>query len=173
MKHMSRALVLAMSLSVLAVAANAANTYFLTDRNGQVLFPISPPNRATGGPGAIDNMAIGQTTPAPGSFSQVVPTGTIPTIASGACGAGTNGTVVAGSVNQSGKITIGATATTACAITFAGTMSPVAKSCVIAPMNAAAANATNAGGFVGAPTGTGFTITGIALASTNWSYQCW
>lgn len=50
-------------------AVQAANTIFLTDKNGQISFPISPPNRANSTPGAIDNMAIGQTTPAPGSFT--------------------------------------------------------------------------------------------------------
>jgi len=60
--------VLAIALS-LAPAARAGNTTFLTDRNGQVVFPISPPNRASPAPGAIDNMAIGQTTPAPGKFT--------------------------------------------------------------------------------------------------------
>lgn len=50
-------------------AAYAGNTTFLTDKNGQITFPFSPPNRATGGPAAIDNTAIGQTTPAPGTFT--------------------------------------------------------------------------------------------------------
>lgn len=49
--------------------AFAGNTIFLTDRNGQITFPISPPNRATGGPGFIDNMTIGATTPQPGTFT--------------------------------------------------------------------------------------------------------
>lgn len=43
-------------------------TIFLTDRAGQIPFPFGPPNRATGGPGAIDNMAIGQSTPRNGKF---------------------------------------------------------------------------------------------------------
>lgn len=49
--------------------AQGASTIFLTDRNGQIAFPILPPNRATGAAGSIDNMAIGQTTPKPGSFT--------------------------------------------------------------------------------------------------------
>lgn len=166
----SRAFAVALLLS--SSAAVAADTIFLTDKNGQIRFPFSPPNRATGAPGSIDNMAIGGTTPAKVTSSQLVPSSSAPTIASGACGTGTNGAVVAGSTNQSGQITIGASAATTCAVVFSATLSPAPKACVIAPMNAAAAASGTAGGFVGAPTGTGFTITGLALASTNWSYQC-
>lgn len=58
-------------------AARAGNTYFLTDKNGQVLFPLSPPSRATGAPGAIDNMTIGGTTQAPlGASTLKVDSGT-------------------------------------------------------------------------------------------------
>lgn len=57
------------ALAVLATPLLAGNTVFLTDRNGQITFPISPPNRANSTPGAIDNMTIGATTPAPGTFS--------------------------------------------------------------------------------------------------------
>jgi hypothetical protein len=61
-------------LSILALLfgvapARAGNTVFLTDRNGQITFPLSPPNRATSGPGLIDNMDIGNTTPKAGSFT--------------------------------------------------------------------------------------------------------
>jgi hypothetical protein len=51
--------------------AKAGNTTLLTDRNGQVVFPISPPNRANSTPGALDNTIIGATTPAPGSFTTI------------------------------------------------------------------------------------------------------
>lgn len=47
----------------------AGNTNFLTERNAAITFPFSPPNRATGGPGVIDNMNIGSTTPKAGSFT--------------------------------------------------------------------------------------------------------
>lgn len=56
---------------LLPAAAQGANTIFLTDRNGQIPFPILPPNRATGAAGSIDNMAIGQTTPRAGAFSSL------------------------------------------------------------------------------------------------------
>lgn len=69
-RHPLRLAILALAALTLAtIGVQAGTTYFLTDRNGQIPFPISPPNRATGGPGAIDNMAIGQTTPAAGAFT--------------------------------------------------------------------------------------------------------
>lgn len=62
--------IVAAALASFALApAFAGNTTFLTDRNGQQVFPISPPNRANSTPGAIDNMTIGATTPAPGNFT--------------------------------------------------------------------------------------------------------
>ena len=56
-------------LALLGKPAHAGNTNFLTERNGAITFPFSPPNRATSGPGAIDNMDIGTTTPKAGSFT--------------------------------------------------------------------------------------------------------
>lgn len=57
------------SAMIVAVApAHAGNTNFLTEK-GTINFPVSPPNRATPGPGAIDNMTIGATTPRPGHFT--------------------------------------------------------------------------------------------------------
>lgn len=63
--------------ALLAVAAytpahsQATSTIFLTDRNGQIPFPILPPNRATGAAGSIDNMIIGGTTPRAGTFTSL------------------------------------------------------------------------------------------------------
>lgn len=157
-------------LLIAALPARAGNTNFLTEKNAAITFPISPPNRATGGPGLIDNMTIGATTPAPATFSQIIPGGAVPTIASGACGTTTNGTIVAGSTNNSGRITVGAAAATACAISFSATLTPVPKACTFAPMNALAVSAA---AFIGAPTGTGFTLTTAgSFANTNWAYQC-
>ena len=63
---------LALPLSAAVPArAQSANTIFLTDRNGQIAFPILPPNRATSAPGKIDNMDIGTTTPKAGSFTSL------------------------------------------------------------------------------------------------------
>lgn len=49
--------------------AASCNTIFLTDKNGNISFPLCPPNRATSAPGLLDNMAIGQSVPAPGNFT--------------------------------------------------------------------------------------------------------
>jgi hypothetical protein len=72
-----RKFLIAAIITMLSVAAFAGNTTFLTDRNGQVVFPISPPNRATSAPGAIDNMTIGATTPAPATFSSITSKGAV------------------------------------------------------------------------------------------------
>ncbi len=93
-----------------------------------------------------------------------------PTISSGNCGATTNGTIVAGSTNQSGQITIGAGAATSCTVSFSATITaPVA--CLFSPANATAAASTTLAR-IGAPTSTAFIITGAVLASTNWAYIC-
>lgn len=75
---MYRSLKLTLAASVLASVlvsapafAQPANTIFLTDKNGQIPFPILPPNRATGAPGSINNMTIGGTTPGVGSFTAI------------------------------------------------------------------------------------------------------
>lgn len=154
-----------------ASPAKAANTIFLTDKNANISFPLSPPNRATGAPGAMDNMAIGATTPAPGSFSQIIPAGGLPTIASGACGTTTNGAVVAGSTNQSMQITIGSATTTSCTISFSKTLSPVPKSCTFSPMTAASAG-SGVVASIAAPSGTGVVLSGTALTSTSWAIHC-
>ena len=64
---------LAFILLTFTTPARAAqcNTYFLTDRVGQLSFPFCPPDHSPPGPGLIDNMAIGQSVPAPGSFSSL------------------------------------------------------------------------------------------------------
>lgn len=49
--------------------ASAGNTNLLTEKNGAITFPISPPNKATSGPGALDNTDIGTTTPKAGKFT--------------------------------------------------------------------------------------------------------
>jgi hypothetical protein len=166
-------LVLAVLLAMLAPRqAHAENTIFLTDRNGQLSFPISPPNRATSAPGAIDNMAIGVTTPSIGRFTQMQPGGNAPAIASGACGTGTNGAIVAGSTSASGQLTIGAAATTTCTATFTPALTVAPKSCTFFPMNAAAAATGTTIAYGSAPTTAGFVLNGAALANANYAYQC-
>ncbi len=165
------ALTLAGSLISFAAPVKAANTTFLTDKNGNQVFPMSPPTRSPAAPGAIDNMAIGVTTPALGRFSPLQLGGALPTIASGACGTTTNGAVVAGSTNNSGQITIGAAATTACPVSFNG-LTKAPKSCTLFPMNAAAAATGTTVAYVSALSAASFTLTGSALANANYAYQC-
>lgn len=72
--------VLACLLLALISPARAAqcNTIFLTDKNGNISFPLCPPNRASGAPGLLDNMSIGSQVPAPGVFSSIVNNDTTP-----------------------------------------------------------------------------------------------
>ena len=108
---------------------------------------------------------------AAGPFSGVVVTsGAIPTIASGACGATTNGTLAAGSRTNSGQVVIGAASTTVCTVTFAAAL-PAAPFCTIYPSNAAA-SATTVLAYVSSNTVNGFVITGSILANTDFNYIC-
>lgn len=99
-----------------------------------------------------------------------VGTGSVPTIASGACGAGANGTIAAGSRSNAGTVQIGAVATTTCTVVFAAAMT-TAPVCVFAPADSAGVGATVLA-FVSANTVNGFVITGTALASVNFNYIC-
>ena len=94
--------------------------------------------------------------------------GTAPSIASGACGTGTNGSVAG--TDQSGVITVGASATTACAVTFGTTMG-AAPHCTFSPATAASAALTVLA-YVSATGTGGFTISGSAMASTSFEYLC-
>ena len=97
-----------------------------------------------------------------------------PTIASGACGATTNGTILAGSNDHIGVVQIGAAATTTCTITFSSTWTTAPIACLISPSNAAAAAWATTVAFVNpANITTGqWVITGTALANANYSYRC-
>ncbi len=101
--------------------------------------------------------------------AQIVTTFGTPTIASGACGTGSNGTI--SGANQSGIITIGASATTTCTISFSTTI-VAPNACLIFPGNAAAAAAATTVARVGTPSTTQWVITGAVLASTVYSYIC-
>lgn len=92
MKKVLLPALIALGMVALAhVSAYAGNSTLLTDK-GQITFPFSPPNQAQSLPGAIDNMAIGQTTPAVGAFS-TVQTKTIATVATlPTCNAAAEGT---------------------------------------------------------------------------------
>ncbi len=99
-----------------------------------------------------------------------VGTGSVPTIASGACGTGANGTIAALSRSNAGTIQIGAVATTTCTVVFATAMT-TAPVCVITPADAAGVGATVLA-YISANTVNGFVITGTALANVNFNYIC-
>ena len=103
---------------------------------------------------------------------QIVTATGLPTIASGACGAGSNGAVAVGSTNQSGSITIGASATATCTIAFSATLGSAPKNCHIQPQNAAAAAVGTTVAYVSSVTTAQFVISGSALASANYGYTC-
>lgn len=94
-----------------------------------------------------------------------------PTIASGACGTGTNGVITSGH-NQAGLVTIGAAATTTCTINFSTTFSTIPDSCVIFPANAAAAATGTTIAYVSSISTTQWVITGSALANAAYRYIC-
>ena len=101
----------------------------------------------------------------------IVNTGTVPTIASGACGTGTNGTIAG--TDNSGLVTIGASATTSCTISFHATLAVAPKACVITAANATAAgDIVSSAIYVSSITTAQFVITGSALASNNFYYFC-
>lgn len=100
---------------------------------------------------------------------QLISTFGTPTIASGACGATTNGTI--SGTNQSGIVTIGAATTTTCTISFSTTIT-APGACVIFPASAGAAAQGTTVARVGTPGTTNWVITGTALASTVYAYIC-
>jgi hypothetical protein len=95
--------------------------------------------------------------------------GATPTIASGACGTGTNGTIAG--TDLSGKITIGAVATTDCAVTFGETFAAAPAACTFSPADSASAG-VGVLPYISAIGTTGFTLSGTALASTSFYYVC-
>jgi hypothetical protein len=71
LRHPFRAAIIAGALLALgAVSAMAGNNTFFTSI-GDLVFPFTPPSNAGATPGTIDNMAIGATTPAAGTFSSI------------------------------------------------------------------------------------------------------
>ena len=91
-----------------------------------------------------------------------------PTIASGACGTGTNGTI-SGS-DQVGTITVGSATTTACTVTFASTFTTVARKVNVSACNSTAA--TNPAYVATADISTtAFVMRGAALTSGCYAYD--
>ena len=103
--------------------------------------------------------------------SQIIPAYGTPTIASGACGATTNGTLAAGSTNQSGEVIIASATTTTCTVSFSTTLAAAPLACVLQAGNAQAATEL-ANEYISAITTGHFVITGTALASTSYYYHC-
>jgi hypothetical protein len=103
---------------------------------------------------------------------QIYSTTGTPTIASGACGATTNGTVGSGSTNQSGFINIGAAATTTCTLSWSGTLPVAPNACIFFPGNAAAAATGTTVAWAGAPSTASVILNGSALANTVYRYLC-
>ena len=128
------------------------------------------------GTSTIDGMAIGNTTRSSvkattiDANDQISSSAGAPTIASGECGATTNGSVTG--TNQSGKITIGAATTTTCKVRFSKTLAAVPKSCVAFPASAGAAATGTTVASMGAIDATSFTLIGSALASTVYNFSC-
>ena len=94
--------------------------------------------------------------------------GGTPTIASGACGTGTNGTIAGD--NQSGAITVGAAAAATCTVAFSAAMTLAPRACVWSAGNAAAAAVATA--FMSAPTTGGFVLNATNLANGIYRYIC-
>lgn len=162
--------IVAALIAAAAIISAQAQTVLFSSRTGDVNFPGLTPS-------TIDGMAIGNTTRSSvksttlDANDQITTSAGLPTIASGDCGASTNGAVVAGSTNQSMSITIGATATATCKITFSKALA-IPKACSFSPMNATAAAVGTTVARIGAPTSTDVTITGSALQSSNYNVMC-
>lgn len=145
------------SLSANAFCATGTGNFSSTVTSSQI---IAPSHTTASG-----DLTLGAST---GNVR--VGTGSVPTIASGACGTGGNGTIAAGSRSNAGTVQIGAVATTVCTIVFATAMT-TAPVCVITPADAAGVGATVLA-YISANTVNGFVITGTALASVNFNYIC-
>lgn len=139
---------------------NSGNAFTLWDQtnSGQVIGATSAGNVSIG-ESATKKMTVA------GQF--ITGSGT-PTIASGACGATTNGTIAGD--NQSGKITIASATTTSCAVSFSATFAAAPNAVVLTAASSASAGQV-ANVYVSALSATGFTVTGTALASTSWYFH--
>ena len=91
-----------------------------------------------------------------------------PTISSGACGTGTNGTIAANGNDQSFEVMVGSAATTTCTITFASSFSTAPRAAEITPANATAAATGTTAAYVSSLGTTTMVITGSALASADY-----
>ncbi len=104
--------------------------------------------------------------------NQIIPAYGTPTIASGACGATSNGTLGAGSTNQAGLLQIGSATTTTCTVSFSTTLAAAPLACVLFPANAAAAATGTTVARVSSISTSSWVLTGSALANANYYYHC-
>lgn len=101
----------AAALLVSAVIALAGNTTFFSSTIGDITFPFSPPTNSGATPGTIDNMTIGATTPAAGTFTNLkaaslTTTGSLNFISQGAPTAATVSATLTAAQLQTGIITV-------------------------------------------------------------------
>lgn len=168
------ALVATAAFAVPAAAQTPGKSVLFSSKQGDLVFPFTPPTASA--PGTIDNMEIGRGTRAPASVTtldasdMITTSAGATTIASGGCGTAANGTVAG--TNQSGAITIGAAATTACTVNFSKTLSTAPKACVAFPASSGAAATGTTVAYISAITTAHFVLTGSALASTVYYYFC-
>lgn len=155
-------------------SATSRNFGFINALDGDGIFSLYGGTAQAGSPFVTEYLQmtgtrvnVPQSLVAQGDFVTI--TGS-PSIASGACGTGTNGTIAGD--NLSGIITIGAIATTSCAITFSKSLQFTPNACIAFPANAAAAASTVLAriGTIGTA---GFTLSGAVLASTAFNYHCY
>ena len=141
-----------------------------TDSGSATNLTINAKGTGTIGIGSVSTGAV-TVTPSAIFAGQLTTTFGTPTIASGACGATTNGVITSGT-NQAGLITIGSAATTTCTVSFSATLAAVPNACVVFPASSGAAATGTTVAYVSAVTTGHFVITGSALASTAYYYLC-
>lgn len=147
-------------LLMLATPVRAAqcNTIFLTDKNGNVSFPLCPPNRANSTPGFLDNMTIGGSVPAAGNFTSTTIQQAAPATLN------VTGTLTAAQVDN-GIITSTTAAAVAATLPLATAMDTANPSSVANTSIDFSVIATGANG-VTMTTNTGWTLVGTMVVST-------
>lgn len=142
-----------------------------TGRNSDATYRFDVPSGAASSAGLpfLSGSSNDATMPSWGNFQDT----TLPTIASGACGAGTNGTITSGGNGASFNVVIGSATTTACTISFGQTWPYAPHGCVAFPASSASAGATVLPYIAQADLSTtGLVLRGGALASTTFNIHC-
>ena len=151
----------AISNSPRILFTSATNSWSTSDHGGRLLFYTLPDGTVND----ILGMTLDQSQHLFLSNNASAP----PTIASSACGSGTNGSI-SGS-DQAGVITIGASAATTCTVSFGSTWNTAPRVCAFSPGNAAAAAATTLP-YSTITNSSTWVLHGAVLASTTWGYHC-